>query len=177
MSKYLEQVAEFMVTFDQEVNIEPTKISKDINKLRIALIFEELREYAEASGLIYEFEDMLEKRLADSHNMTQVHPHPTSVNQVEQLDALLDLQYVLSGAVHAHGFGKIFDAAFNEVHSSNMSKACDTLEEVIDTKDQYSEVVSTCDTTRRPLVVKRKEDGKVLKSINYRPAELTQFLK
>lgn len=45
--------------------------------------------------------------------------------EVEQLDALLDLQYVLSGAVHEHGFVKYLMKLFEEVHSSNMSKADD----------------------------------------------------
>ena len=40
-----------------------------------------------------------------------------------RLDALCDLQYVLDGAFLAYGWASIKDAAFAEVHKSNMSKS------------------------------------------------------
>jgi len=179
MNRYLEQVGEFMTTFGQEVNDKPTVISEDINKLRIALIFEELKEYAEASGMSQYFADLsiqaYEEFVAFDANIGYV----PVVNQVEQLDALLDLQYVLSGAVQVHGFGNIFDDAFNEVHSSNMSKVCESFEVAAKTMFKYSDegIPSWYDTNKLPVIVYRKKDNKVLKSINYKPAELTQFLK
>ena len=178
-SDYLGKVKEFMTTFGQPVLGKPTPLPEDRQKLRIALIFEELKEYAEASGLIYSFIEMCDKASADSHNMTQVHPHPTHVDQVEQLDALLDLQYVLSGAVHEHGFGEIFDEAFEEVHSSNMSKACQSELEAIDTAASYfnQNVSVKYDPFKTPIVIYREKDNKVLKSIDYKPAQLAQFLK
>ena len=178
-SDYLGKVKEFMTTFGQPVLGKPTALPEDRQKLRIALIFEELKEYAEASGLIYSFIEMCDKASADSHNMTQVHPHPTHVDQVEQLDALLDLQYVLSGAVHEHGFGEIFDEAFEEVHNSNMSKACQSELEAIDTAASYfnQNVSVKYDPFKTPIVIYREKDNKVLKSIDYKPAQLAQFLK
>ena len=178
-SDYLGKVKEFMTTFGQPVLDKPTPLPEDRQKLRIALIFEELKEYAEASGLIYSFIEMCDKASADSHNMTQVHPHPTHVDQVEQLDALLDLQYVLSGAVHEHGFGEIFDEAFEEVHTSNMSKACQSELEAIDTAASYfnQNVSVKYDPFKTPIVIYREKDNKVLKSIDYKPAQLAQFLK
>lgn len=176
---YLGKVKEFMTTFGQPVFDKPTPLPEDRQKLRIALLFEELKEYAEASGLIYSFIEMCDKASADSHNMTQVHPHPTYVNQIEQLDALLDLQYVLLGAVHEHGFGEIFDAGFEEVHNSNMSKACQSEEEAVNTAANYlnQNVRVKYDPFKLPIVVYREEDNKVLKSIDYKPAQLAQFLK
>lgn len=178
-SDYLGKVKEFMTTFGQPVLDKPAPLPEDRQKLRIALIFEELQEYAMASGQIYYFEELCEKWIGDSHNMTQVHPHPTIVNQVEQFDALLDMQYVLSGTVHEHGFGEIFDAGFNEVHSSNMSKACLDTTTALRTINKYEEdgIKAHCDMYSSPIVVYRQEDNKVLKSIDYKPAQLAQFLK
>ena len=102
-------------------------------------------------------------------------------DRVEQLDALLDLQYVLSGAVHEHGFGGIFNIAFEEVHSSNMSKADDDREDAWITGDKYllseDEVRTRFEEINGKFVTYRQEDNKVLKSHKYRPAQLAQFLK
>ena len=74
-------------------------------------------------------------------------------SQVERLDALLDLQYFLDGTFLAYGFDKVKDAAFVEVHRSNMSKLFE------DGKPRF------------------REDGKVLKGPNFSPPDLMQFLK
>ena len=179
-SDYLGKVKEFMTTFGQPVLDKPTPLPEDRQKLRIALIFEELKEYAEASGMVEYFAKLCDEHYVDIHN----NPNPDIqivevINEVEQLDALLDLQYVLSGAVHEHGFGEIFDEAFEEVHSSNMSKACQSEEEAINTAASYlnQNVSVKYDPFKLPIVIYREEDNKVLKSINYKPAQLAQFLK
>ena len=77
---------------------------------------------------------------------------------VEIADALCDLQYVLSGAVLEFGLGEKFVDLFNEVQRSNMSKA-----EIKEENGVWK--------------VFRKSDNKVLKSINYSPADLVSILK
>lgn len=100
---------------------------------------------------------------------------------VEVLDALVDIQYVLSGAILHFGLQNIFDQAFQEVHRSNMSKACETQQEALDTIEYYRE--RGIDSDYIPdedlgvYFVLRKSDGKILKSINYSPANLKQFLE
>jgi predicted HAD superfamily Cof-like phosphohydrolase len=69
---------------------------------------------------------------------------------VEVADALTDLLYVVYGA--GHSFGIDLDKCFEEVHNSNMSKLG------ADGKPIY------------------REDGKVLKSKNYRPPDLRKVL-
>ena len=180
-SDYLGKVKEFMTIFGQPVLDKPTPLPEDRQKLRIALLFEELKEYAEASGQWEYFVDQLcEKEVNRLLNDRQegFNQHP-STNEVEQLDALLDLQYVLSGAVHAHGFGEIFDAGFEEVHNSNMSKACQSEEEAVNTAANYlnQNVSVKYDPFKTPIVIYREEDNKVLKSIDYKPAQLAQFFE
>jgi predicted HAD superfamily Cof-like phosphohydrolase len=88
-----EYVGVFMHTFGQEVKYQAEFPSKDICKLRVELIAEELGELKEA---------IRDKDI------------------VEVADALTDLLYVVYGAGHA--FGIDLDKCFNEVHRSNMSK-------------------------------------------------------
>ena len=88
-----ESVGVFMHTFNQEIKHEAEFPSKDVCKLRVDLIAEELKELKEA---------IRDKDI------------------VEVADALTDLLYVVYGAGHA--FGIDLDACFSEVHRSNMSK-------------------------------------------------------
>lgn len=69
--------------------------NKEVNKLRVSLLKEEVGE----------LESALKKR-----------------DPVAVLDALTDIQYVLDGAYLALGFHGMKDAATREVHRSNMSK-------------------------------------------------------
>ena len=68
--KQFETVNEFMTTFEQEVKHSPEIPSKDVCKLRVALLEEEVGE--------------LKQALKDK-------------NIVEVLDALIDIEYVLNG--------------------------------------------------------------------------------
>ena len=87
------KVGTFMKTFGQEVKANPSFSSDKINKLRIDLIKEELKE------------------LIDAMNNKDL---------LEVADALTDILYVTYGAGHA--FGIDLDKCFDEVQNSNMSK-------------------------------------------------------
>ena len=90
--------------------------------------------------------------------------------------------------VTTYRMGVIFkfdvDKAFNLVHESNMSKLCKTEEEAQQTVDKYKKDYELCvspyDTPyyykkEKYYVVKNQSTGKVLKSINYTPVDLTMF--
>ena len=87
------KVGIFMKTFGQEVKNKPSFSTDKINKLRLDLIKEELRE------------------LIDAMNNKDL---------LEVADALTDILYVTYGAGHA--FGIDLDKCFDEVQNSNMSK-------------------------------------------------------
>ena len=106
----LNQVAEFHTTFKHPILESPVIPSKQRANLRISLLAEELKELQEA----VENDDL-----------------------VEVADALCDLQYVLAGAIHEFGLGGKFKTLFDEVHRSNMSKACKTVEEAEQTIHFY----------------------------------------
>ena len=73
-------------------------------------------------------------------------------DRVEQLDALLDFIVVTIGAIHSGGFDS--EGAWKEVMTTNLAK--------ID---------------KETGKVRKREDGKVLKPLGWKPPELAQFVK
>ncbi|WP_218625285.1 nucleoside triphosphate pyrophosphohydrolase family protein [Mucilaginibacter sp. dw_454] len=148
----LNQVAEFHTTFKHPILPEPTIPSPERCKLRVELLAEELKE--------------LQQAINDN-------------DLVEIADALCDLQYVLSGAVLEFGLGEKFKELFDEVHRSNMSKACKTIEEADATIAHYKGKDNT-ESYHKEIdglfLVYRTQDDKTLKSINYSPADLGKIL-
>jgi len=101
-------------------------------------------------------------------------------NIVEVLDALCDITYVATGnGVMLHGLKDQFQPAYAEVQASNMSKACKTEDEAIQTVEVRSkEQGEPCHYEKIGdyWVVYRTRDRKVLKSISYFKPNLAQFL-
>lgn len=125
MKNYFEKVAAFQIATDQPVNKIPTLLNHDYEKLRFDLMKEENQEYSDAT--------------ADG-------------NIKEVLDSCVDQMYVLIGTINSHGLGNIFEAAFNLVHSNNMTK-------VVDGK------------------VIRDEKGKIVKPEGFVPVDLSKLLE
>jgi predicted HAD superfamily Cof-like phosphohydrolase len=145
---YLSKVSEFHKTFDAPILESPQIPSDERCQLRVSLLQEELNEL---------------KQAIDDNDI------------VEIADALCDLQYVLSGAILEFGLGEKFDELFDEVQRSNMSKACSSIQEAIETISHYKKKDSTESSYKmigEKWVVYRDSDNKVLKSINYSPADL-----
>jgi len=149
----LTSVSAFHNTFNVPVLSEPIIPSKERCALRINLIEEELKELKEA----IEQDDL-----------------------IEVADAFCDIQYVLSGAILEFGMGDKFKNMFDEVQRSNMSKVCKTIEEAEATQKHYLKTKNTesyIEQKGSDYLVFRKEDNKVLKSINYSPADIVSILK
>ena len=148
----LNQVAEFHKTFNAPILEKPQIPSKERCELRVSLLQEELNE--------------LQQAIADN-------------DLVEIADALCDLQYVLSGAVLEFGLGEKFIEMFNEVHRSNMSKACANQLEADETIDFYNEKGEEAfsEISGNKINVHRRSDYKVLKNKYYSPADLESILQ
>ena len=148
----LNQVAEFHSTFKHPIIAQPAIPSKERCALRVSLLAEELKELQQA---------------VDDNDL------------VEVADALCDLQYVLSGAILEFGLAEKFKELFDEVHRSNMSKACKTVEEAEKTVHHYKSTAET-DSYHKEIdglfLVYRTADDKTLKSVNYSPASLKAIL-
>jgi predicted HAD superfamily Cof-like phosphohydrolase len=123
--KTIDLVAEFHNAFDVPTRGSPAIPSDTRCALRLKLLQEELDELSDAI-----------RRL----------------DLVDCLDALTDLQVVLDGTYLEFGMQGVKDAAFLEVHRSNMSKL---------------------GADGKPVV---RDDGKVLKGPSYSPPNLSPYI-
>jgi predicted HAD superfamily Cof-like phosphohydrolase len=138
----MELVREFMRTFQQYVPSAPIMPDPVTQNLRYRLIDEEAQELSEAT------------------------------NAKEYLDAVGDLLYVVYGAALAAGFSPHqVDAAFCEIHRSNMSKCWSDDEIDCIPADSRSHRVGE----NRHIV--RRNDGKIVKSPSYSPARLEGYTR
>lgn len=88
-------IEKFHQKFDLTFEGQPRTLPQALQRFRIEFMEEELEEYKKA---------VAKKDL------------------VGQLDALIDLQYVLLGTAYMQGFFNIWDEAWNRVQASNMNK-------------------------------------------------------
>ncbi len=172
MNKTLESVAEFHKTFGAPVLAQSEIPSNDRVKLRLALILEELSELAEASGAAEMFNEMMREKVNSFKQVEEVK------DKVEALDALCDLQVVLNGTTLEYGLQSNFDAAFDEVHSSNMSKACVNETEAEKSVEKYRGVGVEVhpEKVNGKYIIYRSADKKILKGVNYFSPNLEKYI-
>ncbi len=157
MKKYdepnpLNDVAAFHTTFEMPIVDEPAIPNKERCELRISLLQEELNELKEA---------------IDNDDL------------VECADAFADIQYVLSGAILEFGLATKFKSLFEEVQRSNMSKTCKSREVAVATQEHYKKTKDTDSIIEEKdgeFLVFRVPDRKVLKSVEYSPADIKGML-
>lgn len=173
MNKTLESVSEFHKTFGAPVLDTPQIPDESRVRLRLALILEELSELAEASGAAGIFNEMMKNKVAAFEEKAEVK------DTAQALDALCDLQVVLNGSTLEYGLQDMFDEAFDEVHRSNMSKACVKEEDGLASVDKYEQqgVKTLLEKVNGKYVIYRAADHKILKGINYFSPEITKFVK
>lgn len=150
MNDYLKKVEEFTQLCGNNIPDAPEVSNKKVNELRIKLIREEL--------------DELEKALNEN-------------NVVETLDALCDLQYVLSGAILELGFSDIFDKNFELVDTNNKTKFHTDYWEAEKTQKSYfhrniGPVIESITVNNVKYYVVKNKYGKVLKPYNYESVKL-----
>jgi hypothetical protein len=149
---FVDEVELFNATFGKPNNYTPVIPERKEWEFVYNFILEELQEYKEAC----EKGDI-----------------------VEVLDALCDITYVsLGNGVMLHGLKDKFNDAYAEVQASNMSKACKTEEEAVETVKVRSEQQGEdCHYEKVGdfYIVYRTRDRKVMKSVNYFKPDLKKF--
>ncbi|CAG7580617.1 MAG: putative NTP pyrophosphohydrolase [uncultured marine phage] len=178
-------VKEFHDAFDHPVTEPGSDVDLQYRQLRIKLLFEELQELSEASDVRETFENLCWENITkNEHGDVQMPKHKdgNNVDKVEELDALADIQYVLSGAILTLGHYPYFNEAFKDVHDSNMTKLCENMGEVNDTIEYYvnERGMSKEDITYVPngdkFMINRKSDLKVLKNVHYQAVDLKKYV-
>ena len=149
---FISEVEEFNATMGKPNNYEPTIPDRKEWMFVYDFILEELEEY---------------KHACETGNI------------VEVLDALCDITYVsLGNGAMLHGLKDKILPAYAEVQASNMSKACKTEEEAIETTKVRSEQQGEpChyEKVGDYWIVYRTRDRKVMKNINYFKPDLKKF--
>jgi len=149
---FVDEVEEFNALMNKPNNYEPTIPEKEEWEFVYNFVLEELEEYREAC----ERGDI-----------------------VEVLDALCDITYVsLGNGAMLHGLKDKIWPAYQEVQASNLSKACSSEEEAIETtKVRSEEQGEPChyEKVGDRYIVYRSRDRKVMKNINYFRPNLKQF--
>jgi len=149
---FIDEVEEFNATMGKPNNYEPVIPERKEWEFVYNFVLEELEEYREAC----ERGDI-----------------------VEILDALCDITYVsLGNGAMLHGLKDKIWPAYQEVQASNMSKACKTEDEALQTVIKRTvEQNEAChhEKVGDYYIVYRTRDRKVMKNINYFRPDLSQF--
>jgi predicted HAD superfamily Cof-like phosphohydrolase len=176
----LNKVKLFMDAFKQNVNSVPAFPDNSTMLLRLDLGLEELIELAEACGsnILSQFGTILKNKAEEIRDNVEKNREKLQPSMVKVLDALVDNEYINLGTVHSFGLTNFFPDGFDNVHESNMTKLCTSMEEAIQTQNNYlTQSISTEIVPHNSyFLVVRTRDNKILKSINYTPANLEQFL-
>ena len=149
---FVDEVEEFNAVMGKPNNYEPVIPERKEWEFVYNFVLEELEEYREAC----ERGDI-----------------------VEILDALCDITYVsLGNGAMLHGLKDKIWPAYQEVQASNMSKACKTEDEALQTVIKRTiEQGEAChhEKVGEYYIVYRSRDRKVMKNINYFKPNLKQF--
>lgn len=174
-------ILQFRSTFDLPSEDETTLDDK-ADTLHTSLAIEELTELAEADSRIEQADAIVDSVYVLMGRL--VHLGATGVND------RIEISYVIDLLLHVAKNREIdFVTCWDEVHSSNMSKVCRNEQELTETIEFYAKqgveivgsqkgdfIIAKCakDVDMAGKVVRQ---GKVLKSVYYRPADLTKLVK
>ncbi|GAA0787272.1 MULTISPECIES: nucleoside triphosphate pyrophosphohydrolase family protein [Pseudomonadati] len=174
-------ILEFRSTFDLPVADE-SSLDAQADALHTSLIIEEMTELAEADSRIEQADAIVDSVYVLMGRL--VHLGATQVCDRLEISYLIDL--LLNVAKNRQ---IDFITCWDEVHSSNMSKVCRNEQELNETIAHYAKqgveivgsmkgefIIAKCakDVEMEGKVVRQ---GKVLKSVYYRPADLTPLVK
>lgn len=179
-SKLYRDIHEFRITFDLPVN-SPDTLDAKADTLHTSLISEELTELAEATDKIEQADAIVDSVYVLMGRL--VHLGCNQVGERLEISYLIDLllQVAANKAID-------FEPCWDEVHASNMSKVCRNEQELADTVAHYAKQGVEIVGSRQGdfLIAKCAKDvemtgktvrqGKVLKSVYYRPANLKDLV-
>ncbi|MDN3679261.1 nucleoside triphosphate pyrophosphohydrolase family protein [Vibrio tapetis] len=174
-------ITEFRSTFDLPVN-DAASLDAKADQLHSSLAIEELTELAEADCKVEQADAIIDSVYVLVGRLVHLGHSKMEDN--------LAISYLIDLLLHvAANRGIDFTPCWDEVHSSNMSKVCRNEQEFLDTQEFYAKqdielmsvtkgnyVIAKCakDVTTDSKTIRQ---GKVLKSVYYRPADLAKLVK
>ena len=173
-------ISQFRETFDLPCN-DLSSLNEKADNLHSSLIIEELTELAAADCKIEQADAIIDSVYVLMGRLVHRGDHKVEDNLA--ISYLIDL--FLNVAIHRE---IDFLTCWNEIHSSNMSKVCRNQEEYKETQAFYAKQgVELVDSIKGEFVIakcakdvqlagKIVRQGKVLKSVYYRPADLENIV-
>lgn len=173
-------IHQFRSTFDLPIEDE-TSLDEQADTLHTSLAIEELTELAEADSRVEQADAIVDSVYVLMGRL--VHLGATQMND------RLEISYVIDLLLHVAKNRDIdFVRCWDEVHSSNMSKVCRNEQELEETIAHYAKQGVEIVGSRKGdfIIAKCAKDvemtgkvvlqGKVLKSVYYRPADLAKLV-
>ena len=173
-------ISQFRETFDLPCNA-PDSLDEKADALHTSLIIEELTELAEAPCKVEQADAIVDSVYVLMGRL--VHLGDRNATDNIAISYLIDLFLNVAKQRNID-----FMSCWNEVHSSNMSKVCRNQKEYQETEAFYAQQgVKLIDSVKGEFIIaKCAEDvqlegklvrqGKVLKSVYYRPADLAPLV-
>ena len=183
LQKMQKDIYEFRTTFGLAVN---TGVTDSDDELHTSLIVEEMTELFDATVLTEAIDAVIDSAYVLMGRFVQMQGrYPVSDLDYRDVHDSPELYLVdiLLQVAKAKGFD--FEACWNEVHRSNMSKVCGDIEDATANVTHYAELGLAVDIAPigKYYVLKCKHDnagvikpGKVIKSIYYSPANFTKII-
>lgn len=175
-----DNIIQFRETFDLPCN-DPQSLDEKADQLHSSLIIEELTELAEADCKIEQADAIVDSVYVLMGRL--VHLGDNQVGDNIAISYLIDLFLNVAKQREIN-----FLACWDEVHSSNMSKVCRNQTEYQETQVFYAKQgVELVDSVKGDFIIakcakdvqlegKIVRQGKVLKSVYYRPADLAPLV-
>ncbi|WP_299013411.1 nucleoside triphosphate pyrophosphohydrolase family protein [uncultured Photobacterium sp.] len=173
-------IHEFRTTFDLDIE-NPSTLNEKNDALHTSLAVEELTELAEADSLVEQADAIVDSVYVLMGRLVHLGD--------KQVEANLGISYLIDLLLQiAQRLEIDFVSCWNEVHSSNMSKVCRNEQEYADTESHYaSQGVEIVGSQKGEYIIakcakdvdlegKSIRQGKVLKSVYYRPANLVKLV-
>ena len=173
-------IHQFRSTFDLPIEDE-TSLDEQADTLHTSLAIEELTELAESDSRVEQADAIVDSVYVLMGRLVHL--------GAKQVNDRLEISYVIDLLLHVAKNRDIdFIRCWDEVHSSNMSKVCRNEQELQETIAHYAKqgveivgsrkgdfIIAKCakDVEMAGKVVRQ---GKVLKSVYYRPADLAKLV-
>ncbi|QLE87134.1 MULTISPECIES: nucleoside triphosphate pyrophosphohydrolase family protein [Shewanella] len=174
-------IHQFRSTFDLPIE-DPSSLDDQADTLHTSLAIEELTELAEADCRVEQADAIVDSVYVLMGRLVHL--------GASQVSDRLEISYLIDLLLHVAKNRDIdFITCWDEVHSSNMSKVCRNEQELAETVEFYAKqgveivgsskgdfIIAKCakDVDMDGKVVRQ---GKVLKSVYYRPADLAKLVK
>ncbi len=193
----LEKVREFHLSFNHHIGNGINFPSEKNCKLRLDLINEEENEYITAIKELNKIEIIdglcdvayviagayltfgLSPKISQDYFVNdELYINACENKDFNGIQRYLDFKLKqLNNNINKHQFNTFLNA-FNEVHRSNMSKACSSLETAHKTmaQDKYKDIPVEFIERDGLFFIYKKENSKTIKSIDYSEADLIEYI-